>query len=389
MRLLYVCFDRGVAIGGSKGAGVHAAELLRALEGEGHDTLVLARAVATNFEARVPPVVTGAQLKLPLLRPRAVRRDVSELLDRRHLRQMLCEAISEFSPDAVYERHSLFHAETAAEAHRHGIPLVLEVNAPLAREQRNFRGLALPALAGRIERRAWASADLVVVPSRPLADLVRASGCKRVLVVPNAVDPALFEVTRADWLRAELGLEARYVVCYAGSLKPWHDLETVVEAVSRLPAELAPSMLVVGDGPERNRVVEQAESLGVNLHLAGAVEHGEVGRYMRAADVCVAPLAADRSLHYFSPLKALEYLAAGRPAVVAAAGDLADFAGAGAALSYPPRDAPELAKALARVATDAALRERLERSGRELARTRTWRAAARTIVEAIESLPSG
>ena len=62
MRVLYVCLDRGIPLGGTKGASIHVEELLRAFEAEGHETVVVARSSAeapkTNrevFQARVEP----------------------------------------------------------------------------------------------------------------------------------------------------------------------------------------------------------------------------------------------------------------------------------------------------------------------------------------------
>jgi glycosyltransferase involved in cell wall biosynthesis len=386
MRLLYVCLDRGVPLGGTKGAGVHAAELLRALEQEGHQTPVVARALAPGFRQGGPSIVIGAELGMRALPSRALRRDLGELLAARRARHAIREAIARFAPDAVYERHSLFHAEAASEAHRARIPHLLEVNAPLAEEQRAFRTLALRRLAVMMERRAWNAADLVVCPSAPLAARVREAGGESVIVVPNGVDPEIFGGEERNGVREELRLEGRFVVCYAGTLKRWHDLESVVDAVSLLPRELAPAMLVVGDGPERDRVIARATERGVELRLTGPVPHADVARCLRAADACVAPLSTDPAFHYFSPLKAMEYLAAGRPTVVAAAGDLASFADLGAALAYRPGDAQDLARALATVRGDAALRERMVRKGQELARVRTWRAAARAIVEAAAAI---
>jgi glycosyltransferase involved in cell wall biosynthesis len=105
-------------------------------------------------------------------------------------------------------------------------------------------------------------------------------------------------------------------------------------------------------------------------------------------DACFAGLPADPELQYFSPLKALEYLAAGRPTVVADAGALAAPARAGAAVAYPPGDPAALAARLRQLAGDAALRAQLRAAGPEYARGRTWRDAARAVVQAVETLRS-
>jgi glycosyltransferase involved in cell wall biosynthesis len=384
MRLLYACLDRGIPIGGTKGASIHVAELLRALEAEGHTTAVAARAFADVSDTRpvYPLPVPGGLRFVP---ERILRRDLRELRARRKLAHGLQRAIDSFRPDVVYERYALFRTEGLGVSRRAGIPHALEVNAPLADEERRFRGLRLRAVARRAERTCWTGADFVVVPSAAMAELVRAAGQERVLVVPNGVDPELFTPRpQAEALRRSLGLEGRFVAGFAGSLKRWHDLDTLLEAAGQVHA----AVLLVGDGPERERLERAAASRGVELRVTGAVAHEQVPDYLAAMDVCVAGLPPDPTLHYFSPLKALEYLAAGRPAVVAAAGDLAGLADAGAALAYAPGNPEELTRLLRKLAADSQLRSTLSRNGRAYAETRTWRSAAREIAQAAERLRS-
>jgi glycosyltransferase involved in cell wall biosynthesis len=383
MRLLYVMLDRGIPVGGTKGASIHVGELLRALDAEGHETALLARGTTTGerrvFTASVPD-------GLQWVPGRILRRDLREIRAGASLRRAVRAAIAEFAPDAVYERYALFRTEAGTEAKQAGVPQLLEVNAPLVWEESRFRGLTLTRKARAAERRAWSGADLVIVPSQPLGALVRAAGQEQVLVIPNAVDPERFASPGGDEVRRRLGLTSRLVVGFAGSLKPWHDLETLVAAVGQLPPRLRAVLLLVGEGPERARLAELAAAARVDSVTTGAVSHAEVVDYLGAMDVCVAGLPADETLHYFSPLKALEYLAAGRPTVVAAAGDLAAIAVGGAALSYQPGNVPDLAAQLLALASNLELRERLSRAGRAYAEPRTWRAAARAVVQAAEKL---
>jgi glycosyltransferase involved in cell wall biosynthesis len=371
VRLLYVCLDRGVPIGGTKGAAVHAEELLRAFEQEGHTAAVAARVFASA------PERLAFELALPngmrYVPGRILRRDLRELRGGRALAAGVRNAIASFRPDAVYERYALFRTETQVEARRAGVPLVLEVNAPLAAEERRFRGLRLARAAARAEHTAWTAADLVIVPSAPLAELVRATGQQHVHVVPNAVDPERFRPSTQS-------REVRRIVGFAGSLKRWHDLDTLLDASAQADA----AVLLVGDGPERQRLESRAQDLGLELRVTGAIPHADVSGYLATMDVCVAGLPSDPSLQYFSPLKALEYLAAGRPTVVAAAGDLRRLADEGVALAYAPGDAAELAARLRQLLDDEQLRDRLVESGRAYAASRTWRAAARRIVQEIE-----
>ena len=388
MRVLYVCLDRGIPLGGTKGASIHVEELVRAFDAEGHETVVVTRssagapkAVRAVFQARVEPRMRW--VPFPTL-----RRDLQELAAGPALRRTVSVVLRAFRPNLVYERYALFRTETVQEAHSAGIPVVLEVNAPLIEEERAFRALALGRMAARAEREAWRAADLVTVPSRQLAERVRALGQARVMVVPNGVDLRRFRPTEeSSAIRRRFGLDGRFVIGFAGSLKVWHDLGTLLEAAAGLKDGTNPTLLMLGEGPERARLEHRAASLGLDIKWMGAVPHWDVAGYLSAADVCVAGLPSDPRWQYFSPLKAMEYLACGRPTVVAMAGDLADLVEAGAALGYRPGDPFDLRRQLAAVAADPGLSERLSRAGRSLAECRTWRAAARSILQAAERLP--
>jgi glycosyltransferase involved in cell wall biosynthesis len=313
--------------------------------------------------------------------------DSNEVAAGPRLRLAVREAIERFRPDVIYERYALFRTEGREETSTAGVPLVLEVNAPLVEETRRFRSLELRSAAVEAERYAWTTADLVVTPSAALAGRVRATGQERLLVVPNAVDPTRFDPSvDGAAVRRRLRLDDRFVVAWTGRLKEWHDATTLVDAVAELPRRLRPALLVIGDGPERRRVERRAAEREVATLITGAVTRRRVPELLAAADACVATLPADPSLHYFSPLKALEYLAAGRATVVAGGGALATLGDAGAALVYRPGDPTDLAARLEVIATDAGLRRRLARRGRSYAEGRTWRAAVRAIVTAAEGL---
>jgi glycosyltransferase involved in cell wall biosynthesis len=374
MRLLYVCLDPGSPLGSPKGAAVHVDETLRALAAEGHKTVVLAHSKAEGHAPPCPACLAPSPSERPSV-------------PGWRLRLFLRRAIESFRPDVVYERYALSRLEGRREARVAGIPHVLEVNAPLVEETERFRRVRLDSAAVEAERYAWRSADLVVTPSETLAERVRSAGQERVLVVPNAVDPDRFDPSDDGTpVRRRLRLDGRFVIGWAGRLKEWHDPDTLVDAVAGLPQRLRPALLLIGDGPDRPAVERRATEREVTTVATGAVSPRQVSELLAAADACVATLPADPSLHYFSPLKALEYLAAGRPTVVANAGALTALAKAGAALAYRPGDAADLAARLEAVAHDASLRRRLARRGRSYAEGRTWRAAARAIVASAEAL---
>jgi glycosyltransferase involved in cell wall biosynthesis len=86
--------------------------------------------------------------------------------------------------------------------------------------------LALPEAAAASARRAMRAARIVVAVSDAVAGYARDHGAGRVEVIPNAVDPARFPAVERP--------EGRLVVGFLGTLRPWHDVATLVAAMPLL-----------------------------------------------------------------------------------------------------------------------------------------------------------
>jgi glycosyltransferase involved in cell wall biosynthesis len=405
VRIAYVCSDPGVPVYGDKGASIHVRELTRWLHRLGHEVTVL----AARTGGQAPP---GYEVPIVALQPepldeklvtllradpsagKAVAGDVRSILAAASIRQRALTLLRSLHPDLVYERYALFGTAGVAVARELGVPLILEVNAPLSEEQERHRGLAYRATAREIELVVLRSADHVVAVSSTLADWLVAAGVspEGVTVLPNAVDPAHFEQVRGrrDAIRSRLGCADQPVVGFMGTLKPWHDVATLVRAVAPLRRRTpAAHLVVVGDGPERESLEELARSQGIAeaVTFTGPVPHAEVAAYIGAFDVAVVPYGRERT-SYFSPLKLFEYLAAGRPVVAADVGDLGRCVRHGeTGLLYPPGDAEALAEAIGAMLSDRARAGSLARAGREhVGEYHTWEGNARLVVELTDQL---
>ncbi|NUR76306.1 MAG: glycosyltransferase family 4 protein, partial [Thermoleophilia bacterium] len=333
MRIAYVTADFGVPVFGTKGASIHVRELTRALVSLGHEVVIL----TPRAGGARPP---GFDVPVYELRSQTERRRAYS----RELRRRGCGLLESFAPDVVYERYSLFGTGGARLAQDLGVPLVLEVNAPLAAEHARYRGLDRPESALRIERTLLCRADRVIAVSSGIARWLQELGVdeERVRIVPNGVDPARF--------RPDGAVRKGAVVGFVGSLKPWHDVATLVRALALVPER--PQLLVVGDGPDRERLRAEAERTGVDATFTGAVPYESVPAYLSGFEVAVAPYADDDRF-YFSPLKLVEYLAAARPVVAAAVGDIGHCIRHGeTGWLYAPGDAAGLAAAIREVLSD-------------------------------------
>jgi glycosyltransferase involved in cell wall biosynthesis len=290
----------------------------------------------------------------------------------------------------VWQRHELFQTEGLRLARRLGTPSVLFVPAVKVWEAATW-GTIRPAwgrwLERCAERPALLGSDLVACGSDAVVEQVMRIGvpADRVVVTPTGVDLDLFaESPDPAPLRRRLGLGNRFVVGWAGSFRPFHALEQAVEAVAAVPDA---ALLLVGDGPERARIERRARDLGVPAVVTGTVPHHELPAYLAAMDVAVLLAQRGEPFHY-SPLKLAEYLAAGRPVVAPAVGQLADRLTPGVdAVVVSPHDVAALAAALRRLHDDPEERIRLGKAAQAAAEADwSWDHQVRHVVEALDRL---
>jgi glycosyltransferase involved in cell wall biosynthesis len=376
MRVAYVSGDPGVPVFGCKGCSIHVQEVIRALLRRGAEVEVH----AARLGGERPPGLENVRVfRLPRLRDaEPAERELVAYGANTHLEAALR---SRPAYDMVYERYSLWSAAGMEFARSKGIPGILEVNAPLIEEQAIHRSLVHREMAEQVADRAMGTATLLVAVSKGVAaHLNRIDAARgRVHVVLNGVDHRRFRPGRDRLLPGD-----PFTVGFVGTLKPWHGLSTLVEAFSLLHRRDPDSrLLVVGDGPERESLMDQLADRGLlaSAQFTGAVEPAEVPRWLAAMSVGVAPYP-DMEDFYFSPLKIFEYMASGLPIVASRIGQISDLIEHERdGLLCPPGDPKALAGSLERLRSNPGLRGWLGRRAREKAiRNHTWDAVIDTIL---------
>ena len=170
-------------------------------------------------------------------------------------------------------------------------------------------------IAGGMTRWALRNASRVISVSTDLLHRSQELGCppERAVFLTNGVDPDKFVVRDKADCRRQLGLppERKIGVC-VGYLIDLKDQSLLVRALAdiRQRGESPPLLVLVGDGPNRQRLLDEITQLGLadDVLLAGQRPHAEVAAWMGAADwLLLSSTSEGWATVYF------EAMACGRP----------------------------------------------------------------------------
>jgi glycosyltransferase involved in cell wall biosynthesis len=411
LRILYLCPDLGIPVLGRKGASVHVRGLVAALCRAGHSVVLSAPLLnkspweePAHTEARLlhlPPSTnsTAAFLTLKSFNhmlgvENSLPGELRRILYNQDMVMQLMHRFEHDPPDFIYERASLYATAGVSLASELHVPLLVELNAPLALEQSVYRATGLGELAVQAERYTLLQADAVLTVSAPLRDHAMSLGVasERVHVVPNGVDASLFQPRPPDGtIRQRWGLDGGPMLGYVGGLRRWHGVEALpplLEGLGQRYRDLR--LVIVGNGPLRGELERDLRQRGLtrSVVFTEARPHEEVAALIGQFDVALAPYAHLDHAFYFSPLKLFEYMACGVPVVAAASGQIAEVVHDGeTGLLYPPGDLEALTAACDRLLADSALRQRLGQAGaREIRNRYTWDHNAARVTELACSL---
>lgn len=221
----------------------------------------------------------------------------------------LVRAIQGKKPELIYERYSLNTLCGIWAGRKFGIPLLLEVNAPLYYEQNMLGKLKFKSLARITERYVCSNSTRTIVVSSVMKNMLIQEGVPehKIVVMTNGIDPVKFSPDVAGAaIRKKYCLDHDVIIGFVGWFRKWHGLELLLEVFHQSDLARHARLLLVGDGPAKPDLVQYTEcnNLESKIIFTGPVKRTEIASYIAAMDIAIQPSAPE----YACPMKIIEYM---------------------------------------------------------------------------------
>lgn len=212
-----------------------------------------------------------------------------------------------------------------------------------------LRNRVLIRAAEWFERFLYRHADQIMINSPGFRQHIQNKGIRQVALIPNGTDASMFDPSSSGLeFRRSHNLEGKFIALYAGAHGMSNDLETLLQAAARLRQPSNIAIVLLGDGKEKPALMQQAQEMKLtNVHFLPPVPKTAMPEALAAADACIAILKPIPLYETVYPNKVFDYMAAGRPVILAIDGVIRQVIELGqAGVPVPPGDAGALANAI-------------------------------------------
>lgn len=257
--------------------------------------------------------------------------------------------IAAVRPDIVhFQSHLVAGRGMAPVAKKHGIRLI-GTNHTMPENLIHYMEIfprpiieAMVRAQWRDAARIYGMADAVTAPTQRSADYFdRNTGLSGTVAISNGI--------RLKNYRPEWEPQERNRIVYLGRHDDEKHLEDLIHAVARLDPALDVEAIILGDGDQRQKLIQLAERLGLSyrVHLPGKVSYRELRDTLSRATVFAMPSSAE-----LQSITTMEAMATALPIVACDAVALPHLVDHGVnGYLYPPRDVDALAARLTDVLT--------------------------------------
>lgn len=170
-------------------------------------------------------------------------------------------------------------------------PHVLYLQYFAFKEQLLLKRYLLSSLFRLVELLAIRESSIVIAPNEKLKEEALVFGSKTVNVIPNFVKTKkINKLPTKSVLREKFGLSPdTKVLLFVGRLHPIKNIDLIIKSFAKLEESTNFLLIIIGDGPEKQRLMDLAQSLDVEkrVRFEGFKSKNEVFEYMKAADLLV------------------------------------------------------------------------------------------------------
>ena len=221
-----------------------------------------------------------------------------------------------------------------------------------------------------IERFAYQKADQIVPVTDSFKTYMLRKGIKadKITVVKNGVDLAQYTpLDGANSLAEDLGVRGKFVVSYFGTHGMAHHLETIFHAARRLSHSKNIVFLMVGDGAERQTLVQMRDKMALdNVMMLDQQPKSRMRELWALSNVSLVLLKKSDLFKTVIPSKIFESLSMAKPIILGVEGESAELIQAAqAGICIQPEQADELAARVLELAENPELCRQLGKNGRK------------------------
>lgn len=373
-------------LGSKDGQYVHVTEIVNSLRKRGHGVIMVEpKMLKHNAFGGETPIVAMLKKRLPQFLYEIAEFSYSFIA---FFKIML--AASKHKPDFIYERFSLYMIAGVVAKRLLGIPLILEINAPLYEERSEDLVVSLNKFARWTQHYTFKHADKLLPVTGVMASIVKDYDvpANKIDVVQNGINTEAFIYTgNKRRYREALNLPDRLTIGFVGFLRGWHKLEYLLESFVEATKCGDATLLIIGDGPGKVELQELANRLGIGdrVYITGIINRDDMPNYIAALDIAILP----NVVRYSSPLKLFEYIAMQCAVIAPNSENIREILVAGeTALLFEKDQVRQLTENLISLVHDKELRNKIAMAGQGLIESAgyTWDENARRIIQHAEWL---
>jgi len=188
-----------------------------------------------------------------------------------------------------------------------------------------LKNKTLIGLSKKIESLCYREADRIVVATQGLSFLLQEKSVPwdKIEVVLNGVNTQFFKyVPEKERYKKKIGYQDKFLALYFGTIGLAHGVDTLVEVARLLKERDQIRFLLVGNGPDIEKIRKLNDSYGLNnLDIQEEKPRREILELIAAADVCLVPVRKKKFFRSALPVKMFEAWACGRPIVLSVDGE--------------------------------------------------------------------